>query len=214
VRVLLLAQGPGATALVQSLDPEAFLVTVASRPTQVPSTEMAAFDAILIGPEGPLDRREQDCRALRNLGHRGAILALCDQAAEGESLLNAGADDFMASPYDPSELGTRLRVCARRTASRSHLRWGKMDLDRLARVVRIGDASIALSARECELLACLIEEGGHVVSRARLRERVWQRKEDRGTNLVEVYLSRVRDKLGEHAVVIETVRRAGYRLRR
>jgi two-component system OmpR family response regulator len=47
-----------------------------------------------------------------------------------------------------------------------------------------------------------------------LRERVWQRKEDKGTNLVEVYLSRLRDKLGHHAVVIETVRHVGYRLRR
>jgi two-component system OmpR family response regulator len=59
-----------------------------------------------------------------------------------------------------------------------------------------------------------MQAGGRVVTRATLRERVWHRNEDRGTNLVEVHLSRLRDKLGDDATMIETVRRAGYRLRR
>jgi len=121
-------------------------------------------------------------------------------------------DDFVTSPYE--ELAARMRACVRRSSARPRLRWGGLELDRMTRSVRIGDAEITLSTRECELLACLIEEQGRVVSRATLRERVWQRTEDRGTNLVEVYLSRLREKLGEHAVVIETVWRAGYRLRR
>lgn len=214
MHVLLLGDGASVDALAKALDPAEFHVTVATRPTVVSPSDLGAFAAIVMGPDGPLDVREHDCRELRNAGHSGAILALCAGPPEGERLLEAGADDFMPAPYDSLELATRIRASVRRITSRSHLRWGSMDLDRVARVVRVDDVRIALSARECELLACLIEEGGRVVSRARLRERVWQRREDRGTNLVEVYLSRLRDKLGAHAIVIETVRRAGYRLRR
>ncbi len=89
-----------------------------------------------------------------------------------------------------------------------------LELDRVHRIVRIQGAPRALTARESELLACLIVAGGDVVSRADLRERVWPRIADRGTNLVEVHLSRLRDKLGPQASIVETVRGAGYRLRR
>jgi DNA-binding response OmpR family regulator len=210
---LILAHGSGAAGLARILDPAAFSLTVAARAADVSPTEIGSFDGVLLGPDAQLDERAHDSRALRDYGYPGAIVALCNGATDGESLLEAGADDFVASPYEALELVTRLRACVRRIRARSHLRWGTMDLDRVARVVRIDGAHITLSARESELLACLIEGGGRVVSRAKLRERVWQRKEDRGTNLVEVYLSRLRDKLGEHAVAIETVRHAGYRLR-
>jgi two-component system OmpR family response regulator len=211
--LLLAAHATSAAGLARILDPATFSLTVAARPTDVSRTDVETFDGILLGPDEPLDDRAGHCRAMRDFGYLGAIVALCDRATDGEHMLDAGADDFVASPYEASELAARLRACARRIAARSHLRWGSIDLDRVARVVRVADARITLSARESELLACLMEEGGRVVSRAKLRERVWQRKEDRGTNLVEVYLSRLRDKLGEHAVVIETVRHAGYRLR-
>ncbi len=94
------------------------------------------------------------------------------------------------------------------------MRWGPLDLDQVHRDLRVRGRTIALTARECALLTCLIEAGDQVVSRAKLRAQVWPRKEDRGTNLVEVHLSRLRDKLGDDAGVIETVRREGYRLRR
>jgi DNA-binding response OmpR family regulator len=172
------------------------------------------FDGVVIGALLTVEQRAERCRKMREEGYAGAILATCIDVTEGEALLDAGADDFVTSPADPLELIARLRACVRRASARSRLRWGPLDLDRMGRVLRLYDRSVALTARESELLACLIEGGGRVVSRASLRERVWRRKEDGGSNLVEVHLSRLRDKLGEHSLLIETVRRAGYRLRR
>jgi DNA-binding response OmpR family regulator len=214
VRILLLGHEVGASALTKVLEAANLQVTPASAPTDVLESAKGSFDAVLLGPDGSLDQRAGQCRALRDLGYLSAILALCENPTDGERLLEAGADDFVIAPYGPPELIARLRACARRTLDRWQLRWGAIHLDRMGRVVRIADARVSLSARECDLLACLMEEGGRIVTRAKLRERVWHRKEDRGTNLVEVHLSRLRDKLGEHAAVIETVRGEGYRLRR
>ena len=88
-----------------------------------------------------------------------------------------------------------------------------MEIDRVQRSVRLRGRVLVLTAREYAVLTCLVEAAGDVVSRAELISKVWGRG-DPGSNLVEVHLSRLRDKLGEDAGVIETVRRAGYRLRR
>lgn len=176
--------------------------------------EATSFDVVVLGPSGAIADRVSKCRRLREEGYIGAILAACADVTEGERLLEAGADDFMTPPFNEIELAARVRSCERRTAARPSLHWGPLELDRVRRTLRLRGKEIPLTPRDVELLACLIEAGGRAVSRARLRERVWAGKEDRGTNVVEVHLSRLRDKLGEDAWMIETVRRAGYRLRR
>jgi two-component system, OmpR family, response regulator len=216
VRVLLTDQDdPDTLVLAELLEQSRFSVTIASPSTEETTTaDMSVFDAVTMGMRERLGGRIERCRSLRELGYAGAILALCEDAAEGEALLDAGADDFVAAPLKPSELTARLRASIRRAAARHRLRWGALELDRLGRLVRVRGRSVALTARECELLARLIEASGKVVSRATLRKQVWHGREDRGTNLVEVHLSRLRDKLGEDAAMIETVRGVGYRLRR
>jgi DNA-binding response OmpR family regulator len=209
--MLLIDRGPEAAALAGLLEPW-FRVTVVSL-DQRPADDLAQFSGIALGMQGEVEQRVARCRQLRDEGYAGAIVAISAELADGEALLDAGADDFVTLPFEARELVTRIRASSRRSTALSQLRWGPLELDRVHRELRIRGKSVALTARECELLVCLIEAGGQVVSRAQLRERVWQRKEDRGTNLVEVHLSRLRDKLGEDAALIETVRRAGYRLR-
>jgi DNA-binding response OmpR family regulator len=188
-------------------------VTVVSSLDDRSIEDISLFESIVLAVHQPLEQRVERCRQLREKGYVGAFLAVCADAAEGEALLDAGADDFVTMPFETRELVARIRAGVRRAAAHSRFQWGPLELDRVQRVVRLRGRSIALTARECGLLVCLIEAGGRAVSREDLRARVWNNK-DKGSNLVEVYLSRLRDKLGEDATVIETVRRAGYRLRK
>jgi DNA-binding response OmpR family regulator len=183
VRILLIDRdGNEATSLAGLLEPSGFRVTVASSLDDGAVEDVALFDGIALGAQGPLEERTACCRDLREGGYLKPILAVCAGVTEGEALLDAGADDFVTRPFDALELRGR---------------------------------SVALTARECELLVGLMEARGGAVLRADLRERVLHGREDhRGSNIVEVHLSRLREKLGEDAGLIETVRRAGYRLRR
>jgi DNA-binding response OmpR family regulator len=208
VRVLLIDHD----ALAGPLERLGLGIAVASSLNDAGVVDVTTFDGVMLGAQGRIG--EESCRRLREKGYVGAILAVCADVAEGEALLGAGADDFVTAPFEARELVTRIRACARRAVAHSRLRWGPLDLDRVHRVLRLRGKSIGLTARECELLVCLIEAGDHVVSRTSLRARVLQGKEDKGSNLVEVHLSRLRDKLGEDAALIETVRRSGYKLRR
>jgi DNA-binding response OmpR family regulator len=165
---------------------------------------------------GPVERRVECLRHVRANGYLGAIVALSAGEGEGEvtALLDAGADDFVTAHAAASELVTRVHMALKRTVSGARYHWGIVEVDRVHRSVQVRGRSLALTAREYELLARLVAAGGRIVSRADLLASVWQRDEDPGSNLVEVHLSRLRDKLGADAAIIETVRRAGYRLRR
>ena len=216
MHVLVVERGAWGVALEQVLEPRlrvTLVPSLADRPRD-PASSLAGFEGVVLGEHAHLDERIAQCRRLRDEGYGGAVVAICIDATEGEALLDAGADDFAMAPVEGRELVTRIVASVRRTATTSRLRWGALELDRVEREVRVGGRAVALTARECEMLVCLMEARGAVVSPATLRERVWQRKDDRRSNLVEVHLSRLRDKLGDDAKMIETVRRAGYRLRR
>lgn len=192
----------------------AFQVTISPSSDEAIYGDVGSFEAVALGTQASVEKRIERCHGLRERGYVGGILAVCAEAGDAERLLDAGADDFLVAPVVALELLTRLRSCIRRAAARSRLRWGPLELDRVGRIADIRGKSIALTDRECELLAYLIEAGGQVVSRPWLREQFLRQTEDRGSNLVEVHLSRLREKLGNDAAMIETVRGAGYRLRR
>jgi DNA-binding response OmpR family regulator len=126
-----------------------------------------------------------------------------------------GASDYLPKPFSLDELVARVRVQLRHkngNGDRSHVvRVGSLSLDLNRRQARIDERVVALSDREFHLLQHLLEHAGEVVSRERLLANVWGYHFDSSSNVVEVCIRRLRQKLGRDAV-IETVRHAGYRL--
>lgn len=156
------------------------------------------------------------CQRLRAVPCTFPILML---TARGELTdrvhgLNCGADDYLVKPFEIDELLARLRALARRTTAPSTFRLGELTVDALARRVLCGQTAVELTQREFALLQQLAQAGvGTVVSSESLLRIACGLSIDPGTNLVHVSMSRLRDKLGDLAWMIETVRGAGYRIR-
>jgi len=155
------------------------------------------------------------CREVRQKGSHVPILMLTARAEVPERIagLDAGADDYLAKPFDLGELLARVRALGRRAShAESHLRVGQLVVDRSERRATIDGRRLELTPREFALLAYLAREAGRVVPRTELLAKVWETSFDPASNVVEVHMKNVRDKLGPHAALIETVRGVGYRL--
>jgi DNA-binding response OmpR family regulator len=214
VSVLFVQDGASeAASLTACLQDAGFLVVVEPAGETV-GVDLTAFDVIAIGISEGAEERVRLSRRLRAQGYLGAIIAVGAAPSEVPALLDAGADDFMVAPVEPSELLVRVRMALRRVVTRARSRWGRIEIDRVSRKAYLRARLLALTAREYDVLACLLEAAGETVPRAELLAKVWGRDDDPGSNLVEVHLSRLRDKLGPDASAIQTVRRAGYRLRK
>ncbi|GIG91376.1 response regulator transcription factor [Plantactinospora endophytica] len=153
--------------------------------------------------------------ALRARGHRLPVLVLTGRARAHDvvACLDAGADDYMTKPFRFEELLARVRARLRDVGSDEPrtLVAGAIRLDLWTRQVTVHDRDVALTGREFVLLETLIRHAGRVLSRQQLLSHAWGYDFDPGTNLVNVYVSALRKKLGED--VIETMRGFGYRLR-
>ena len=156
------------------------------------------------------------CRALRRAGLSVPILMLTARGEVAERVLglDAGADDYLVKPFHVDEFLARVRALQRRTrGSVSRLSVSDLAIDRVQRTVHLRGTPVELTGREFALLAHLAQHADQVVSRTELLAQVWDAHFDPGSNLVEVHISRIRDKLGDEAWRIETVRGQGYRLR-
>jgi two-component system, OmpR family, response regulator len=132
--------------------------------------------------------------------------------------LRAGGDDYLVKPYAFSELLARVESLARRPGTSSittKLRVGDLEMDLLSRKVTRGQQVIDLQPREFQLLETLMRHPGQVMTRTMLLEKVWDYRFDPQTNVIDVHISRLRQKIdkGFEVPLIQTVRGAGYSLR-
>lgn len=159
-------------------------------------------------------------RTLRASGNHTPVLILSalgevDHRVEG---LRAGGDDYLVKPFAFSELHARIEALIRRSAPGdspvTHLSLADLELDLLTREVRRAGQPIALQPREFKLLECLMQHAGQVLTRTMLLEKVWDYQFDPHTNVVDVHIARLRQKVdrGFDRPLIHTVRGSGYRL--
>jgi two-component system OmpR family response regulator len=161
----------------------------------------------------------ETCRRLRASGVRTPILMLTARDAFEDRIqgLDSGADDYLVKPFDYRELFARVRALARGgpVARGTVLAVGDLSLDVAAHQVRRGAVEIRLSTKELQLLEVFMRHSGQVLSRFALLEGAWDMNYENRSNVVDVYVAYLRDKIDRPFGVtsIETVRGAGYRLR-
>ena len=159
-------------------------------------------------------------REMRQRGSRAPVLMLTarDTVTDKVAGLDAGADDYLAKPFDTDELIARVKALLRRSSIRagaSVLRVGDLTLDPITREVRRGEHEISLTAREYALLEYLMKHAGRELPREQIMEHVWGSSADPSTNVVDVYVNYLRKKLDvdDAPPLLHTVRGVGYVLR-
>jgi DNA-binding response OmpR family regulator len=176
------------------------------------------FDAVLLDIMLPGRDGLSILRSLRQRGNSVPVLILTARGEISEKVegLDLGADDYLAKPFSIDELTARVRALTRRNSGEKLIRYRVQDLflDLATRVARRGARRIDLTTREFSLLECLMRSPGRVFTRAQLCQHVWEYHFDPESNLVDVYINRLRRKIddGETTKLIQTVRGAGYRI--
>ena len=184
---------------------------VALREAQRSAFELIVLDIMLPGIDGfevlqRLRKAHVDSRVL--------ILTARGELSDRVHGLALGADDYLAKPFAMQELVARVSALGRRYAEKPAVKLQVADLalDLTENQLTRGERAIELSARELTLLRVLMREPGRTFSRTELCERVWEREHEYDMKLVEVFISRLRKKIGDPPL-IHTVRHLGYTLR-
>ena len=177
------------------------------------------YDAIVLDLMLPGISGFETCRQLREAGGWAPVLMLTARNGVSDRVagLDSGADDYLLKPFFFPELLARLRALARRGENErpTTLEVGELRLDPASREVWRGETPVALSRREFVLLETLMRRPGRVLSRDFLLEHAWDIAYESRSNVVEVYIRRLRAKIDQPfgRTSLETVRGAGYRLR-
>lgn len=175
-----------------------------------------AFDAVVLDIMLPQLDGLSVLRQLRSGGNSVPVLLLSARSHVSERVegLQAGADDYLPKPFALEELTARLQALMRRggEAKSILLRAAHLSLDTNTRTADSDGRKVELTGREYRLLECLMRRAGQVCSRTLLLEKVWDYDFDPGTNIVDVTIRRLREKLGhtEERPILETVRGTGY----
>ena len=183
-------------------------------------THAATYDAVLLDVMLPGDDGFAVCRSLRAADVWSPVLMLTarDSVEDRVNGLDCGADDYLTKPFSFAELTARLRALHRRVASERPpvVVVGDLSLDPATMCATRRGVEISLSAKEFALLEALMRRPGHVVSRHELLERAWDYGYENRSNVIDVYIRYLREKIDRPfgCDSIETVRGAGYRLRK
>ena len=221
MRVLLVEDEPSAAhVLAKGLREQTYAVDVAvdgdAAIFQVGTTD---YDAVILDVMLPLKDGFTVCRTIRESGCVVPILMLTARDAVEARIegLDSGADDYLVKPFDFGELLARLRALVRRGRRPllpERLTAGPLTIDTRSRGVRMRNRDVLLTAKEYALLEYLVRRAGDVVSRADIAEHVWDEHYDGLSNVVDVYVQRLRRKLDRTGFesLIRTRRGEGYQL--
>lgn len=172
------------------------------------------YDLILLDLMLPRMNGIEVCRRLREHKDTPVIMLTArDSVMDKVNGLQIGADDYVAKPFDMEELLARIHALLRRTQMKKEttvVQYGDIHIDLTTRKVLYKQQEIVLTVTEFDLLVLLVKNAGNVLTRHQILDEVWGYDDDVSTNIIEVYIRYLRNKM--KGIPIETVRGVGYRL--
>ncbi|HEX3798497.1 MAG TPA: response regulator transcription factor [Verrucomicrobiae bacterium] len=221
MRVLLVEDEKKTASFIRkALQEEGFAVdTIANGDDVLATVTSTPFDILVMDIMLPGRDGLSALQILRKKNHTMPVLLLSARGEVNERVegLNAGADDYLPKPFELVELVARIRALTRRGGENKStvLRVADLTLDQMTRQARRGGRDIELTTREFRLLEFLMLSHDRLCGRMILLEKVWDYDFDPGTNIVDVYVKRLREKIDSNfdCKLIHTVRGAGYVLR-
>jgi two-component system OmpR family response regulator len=216
MRILLIEDDPGlGNAVRDQIADEGHMPDLA--PTLSYARDLLAtmpYDLILLDLGLPDGRGIDFLKALRAKGSATPVMILTahDRITERIEGLNAGADDYMVKPFDLAELSARIAAVARRYAGNPNplITLGALEIDLAAHAIHGPKGQIDLSQREWIIFEALLQRPGQIVSKSQIEDQIYAFDSEVESNTIEVYVSRLRKKLGKD--VVQTLRGMGYRL--
>jgi two-component system copper resistance phosphate regulon response regulator CusR len=220
MRVLLVEDEPDAARLLaKGLRERTFAVDVAAEGEEaLYLASINNYDLIILDVMLPLKNGFEVCQELRAAGANVPVLMLTarDDVRDRIAGLDSGADDYLVKPFDFHELLARVRALLRRGQSLQPetIEAGDLRINTRSHAVQRDGQLVALTAKEYALLEYLAHRAGQVVSRAEIADHVWDENFDPFSNLIEVYIQRLRRKVdeGREPKLIRTLRGEGYLL--